>query len=421
MVLGQLTMSSTYDEVAREVVAQCYLRGLSKAQTVPRLSTLIQESGLRPDVWDGTHTTFGIAQQDASYPHRDDPNAQIPAFLDKLAAQERKPGASDDPWLNIAWLQQRPNWPSAQYWLEHGRVNYLAEIKKHTAEATRLTERYWPSGGTVPTVTAAPRPDFNEINQIGWDAADPHGSPRSQPPKNWFIHTQEGDGNAEQLAAYLRSTKGSAAVSYHYTIHEDPNDHGVTVCDVIDTDLYSWAVLNANVFSINACFASSRAAWTRDQWIATMRNAIRVAAYLAVEDAKKYPTISANVILPPYLNPGSGLSDHRYVTQALKIGTHTDVGGPTAPPWNGFPWDLFAADVQSYLGVPTSPTGSAPPPAVDTTPVFSYPATEVMIRETWEQLRGPQAAGWAQLGTDAAGRKRTLVDAVGALVAKEGV
>ena len=273
----------------------------------------------------------------------------------------------------------------------------------------------------MPAVTIAPRPDFNEINQIGWDAADPHGSPRSQPPKNWFIHTQGGDGNAEQLAAYLRSTKGTAAVSYHYTIHEDPNDHGVTVCDVIDTDLYSWAVLNANVFSINACFASSRAAWTRDQWITKMRNAIRVAAYLAVEDCKKYPTIASTLILPPYLNTGSGISDHRYVTQGLKIGTHTDVGGPTAPPWNGFPWDLFAADVQSFVGVPVSDTGSAPPPVVDTTPVFSYPATEVMIRESWEQLRGPQAKGWAQLGKDAKGNDRTLVDAVGALVTKEGV
>jgi len=213
------------------------------------------------------------------------------------------------------------------------------------------------------------RPDFNEINQIGWDAADPHGSTRSQLPRNWFIHTEEGNSNAEQLATFLRNSKGDKAVSYHYTVHEDPNDHGVTVCDVIDTDLYSWSVLNANVFSINGCFAGSRASMRRDEWLARYRNAIRVMAYLAVEDCKKYTSISSNVILPPYTNHGSGISDHRFVTKALGIGDHTDVGGPMGPPWNNFPWDVFAADVQSYV-TPLVPSGpAAPPPVVDNTPV----------------------------------------------------
>ena len=402
-------------------MAEAYNRSYTRLEGIASLSTLIQESGLRYNVWDPKHITFGIAQQDASYPGRDNPNTQITGFFDRLDAKRRSPGASSDIWLNIFWLQQRPSEDSAAdaYNDPRARRAYVTEIKSRISEATRLANRYWPTGGIVPATLIAPRPDFNEINQIGWDAADPHGSIRSQPPKNWFIHTQQGDGNAETLAAYLRSTKGSAAVSYHYTIHEDPNDHGVTVCDVIDTDLYSWAVLNANVFSINACFAGSYAEWTREQWIAKMRNAIRVAAYLAVEDCKKYPTIASSVILPPYVQ-GSGISDHRYVTKALKIGTHTDVGGPMQSPWNGFPWDLFALDVMSFVGLPSSDTGSAPPPSVDTTPIFTYPATDLMIRETWEQLRGPQAGGWKQLA-DPNANKRSLVDAVAALVKKEGV
>jgi hypothetical protein len=262
--------------------------------------------------------------------------------------------------------------------------------------------------GGAPAVTN--RPDFNEIDQIGWDSANPHGSERSRPPINWFLHTQEGDGNAETLADFLRNSQGNGAVSYHYTIHEDPDDHGVTVCDVIDTDLYSWAVLDANVFSINACFAGSRAGWDRATWLSGYRNAIRVAAYLAVEDVKKYPTLSANVILPPYQS-GAGISDHRYVTQCLKIGSHTDVGGPLRPPWNGFPWDVFVADVHSFVGVP------ADPPPVAVTPPTDRQILEAIYADT-QELRaqmGPGHPSWKPI-EDSQGNRLTLRDGVRTLV-----
>jgi len=231
------------------------------------------------------------------------------------------------------------------------------------------------------------RPDFNEINNIDMEDGS-HSSIRSQLPKNWFIHTQQGNGNAEDLFHFLMSTSGAGAVSYHYAIAEDPNDHGVTVVDIVDTDRYSWSVLNANVFSINACFAGSFAEQTRDQWLANYRNAIRVAAYLAVQDCKKYPTIAAVVIPPPYANHGSGISDHRFVTKALGIGSHTDVGGPMAPPWSGFPWDVLAADVNSFL-VPAASGPDTPPPVVDTTPP-TIPNYDTLIYDQvagrWEML-----------------------------------
>lgn len=202
------------------------------------------------------------------------------------------------------------------------------------------------------------RPDFQEFDEIALDGGR-HASTRSRQPMNFFLHTQEGGGGnaaATDLAAFLRSTSGNGAVSYHYTISQ-ADDGGVTVVDVVDTDLYCWAVLNANVFSINLCFAGSRAGWTRDQWM-KQKNAIRVAAYLAVQDARKYK-FSTEVIPPPYGKARAGISDHRYVTQCLGIGTHTDVG-------DNFPWDYFTTCVNEFTNnapVVTQPVPTTPVPA----------------------------------------------------------
>lgn len=40
---------------------------------------------------------------------------------------------------------------------------------------------------------------------------------------------------------------------------------------------------------------------------------------------------------------------------------------------------------------------------------------EKMLKEIWEQLRGEEGKGWAQLGQNAKGQNLTLVDAVAAL------
>jgi N-acetyl-anhydromuramyl-L-alanine amidase AmpD len=165
----------------------------------------------------------------------------------------------------------------------------------------------------------------------------------------FLLHTQEGDGNADSLAKYLQGHE----VSYHCTISEDFNDHGVTVVDVVDTDQASWSVLSANPRSINLCFAGSKASWSRQQWLQQSK-AIDVAAYLAAADCKKY-NFSPRVMAPPYNSNPPGISDHRYVTQWLKDGTHTDVG-------LNFPWDVFEAAVKKYSGTasPAPPSGPTP-------------------------------------------------------------
>lgn len=186
-----------------------------------------------------------------------------------------------------------------------------------------------------PPVLPAPmlRPQFTEIAMFGRGA-----SKRSRPPINFFLHTEEGNGSAKSLAEYCQGQNG---VSYHYTLRDR------IVYDVVDTDLYSWSVLDANVFSINLCFAGSRAAFSRAQWLAREAD-IEIAACLAVQDCRKYG-FSTEVLAPPYAgNPRPGISDHNYVTRELGIGNHTDVGP-------NFPWDVFARYVTKYAGSPTTP------------------------------------------------------------------
>lgn len=371
------------DQVAQLIVAEAKARNHTRDECLAEMSALYQESGWDETIWDPTHTTYGVAQQDGSYPHRfEGAAAQIKAFFDKLDAKRTSPGHGDI-WLNICWLQQAPNWPSAQYWFDHGRQAYLTEIKSRIATVTPYLDKYWPTGGN-----AVPdnRPNFNEINEIGLDNGN-HASVRSRPPMNFFLHTQEGDGNATDLSAFLRSTSGAGAVSYHYTIHEDPADHGVTLVDVVDTDLYSWSVLNANVFSINLCFAGSRAAWTRDQWLQQSR-AIDVAAYIAVQDCRKYK-FSTEVIKPPYGQARQGISDHKYVTQCLGIGNHTDVG-------NNFPWDVFQAAVEKYAG--DSPVAPGPVPVTPPPAAWPKTATDRELIEWIVNQLGDGDPAWASKG-----------------------
>ncbi|MFT4125726.1 MAG: N-acetylmuramoyl-L-alanine amidase [Gordonia sp. (in: high G+C Gram-positive bacteria)] len=177
-------------------------------------------------------------------------------------------------------------------------------------------------------------PEFLELDRMGSSLSSRNGAW----PTLFLLHTEEGGSSAESLAAYLNNPNNGA--SYHYTVRD-----GI-VCDVVDTDYASWSVLDANAYSINLCFAGSRAAWSRAQWL-IRENDIRIAAWLAVADCKKYG-IPTTVLAPPYRR-GSGISDHRYVTLVLGIGTHTDVG-------DGFPWDRFATFVAEFAsGQPSAP------------------------------------------------------------------
>lgn len=220
------------------------------------------------------------------------------------------------------------------------------------------------------------RPDYNE-----YPLWSPNRQPRGKTKIDLFLlHTEEGgpvkDG-ADRLARWLGNPANK--VSYHYTISQDPVDNGVTVVDVVDTDYASWSALSANNRSINLVFAGSKASWSREEWLKNSR-AIDVAAFLAVQDCKKYG-IPLKVLAPPYKFPPPGISDHKYVTQYLKDGTHTDVGP-------NFCWDVFAAAVAKYgKSSPVAPTKPETPPSPPK-PV-APPKQADILAAVWEQLLQP--------------------------------
>ncbi|WP_016888301.1 N-acetylmuramoyl-L-alanine amidase [Mycobacteroides abscessus] len=392
-------MAATKDDVAQLTIAEAKKRKYGRDDCLAIMSTFYQESGWNETIWDPSQTTYGVAQQDGSYPNRfNGAAAQISAFFDRLDVQRKKPGASADIWLNICWLQQAPNWPSAQYWYDNGRRAYLDEIKSRIGTVRPYLDKYWADG----SAPADNRPDFNEFPL--WSPSN--SSRGGTNVDSFFIHTQEGGGGdsaAEDLAKYLGNPFNQ--VSYHYTISQ-ASDGGVTVVDVVDTDYASWSVLSANSRSINLCFAGSKASWSRDQWMKQSK-AIDVAAYLVVQDCKKYG-IPFNVVAPPYTGRIPGISDHRYVTQVLKDGTHTDVG-------DQFPWDYFTARINFYADIkapvePSEPT--EPQPKV-------YPrdfTDRELLEEIWTQLRGPGGKGWPQLGQNSRGQNLSLVDGVAKLL-----
>ena len=226
---------------------------------------------------------------------------------------------------------------------------------------------------------AAIAPQFKETNLInGWNNCQPRNG---QKPRYFVLHTSEGAGGMD-LVNYMRG----AQVSYHYVV-----DNNGDVFDLVDTDDASWSCLDWNGFTINAVFGASHAGWSRQEWIDNMGNAIRNMAYLCAQDCLKYGIPIDVSLTHPYRPIKTGVIDHHYITVVGGIGSHVDVG-------DNFPVDVFTGHLQTFYaqlkGTPVDPT---PTP---------YPSQADMIVQIWEQLVGPHAKGWPQLGG------KTLVDAI---------
>lgn len=252
------------------------------------------------------------------------------------------------------------------------------------------------AGGTGPTVA---KPPFTEIQRMG----NSRSSRGGQKVRYIFLHTQEGNGTALSLASYLNNPNNGA--SYHYTV-----DNSGVVVDVVDTDYGSWSVGNANAYSINLCFAGSRASWSRAQWLSNMGRAIDIAAYLVVQDCKKYGVpVKWLGSGGKYSPANAGVSDHRYVTQVIGWGSHTDVGA-------GFPADVFAAALAKYNGTSTNEG-------------FLMALSDKEQRELLTNTRlivdqlGPKLPAWGEassFGKDANGNERTMRDGLIAMLKSIG-
>lgn len=224
-------------------------------------------------------------------------------------------------------------------------TRYDAAFPQAVAQYNRLTAP--PEVSPVSNVTTT-APAFNYLN---WTDRCSNWQDRDGTPIDLLLlHTQEGNGDAEDLANFLiNSANTSNPVSYHRVI-----DNSVTVIDVVNMPNACWAVMNSNNRSINMCFAGSTVNWSRDEWLANMGAGIDVAAYLFVLDGHAW-NIPLHVIPGPnYNSDPPGISDHRYCSDYLQDGnTHVDVG-------NNFPWDIFADAVAKYSGTPAPSPAPAP-------------------------------------------------------------
>jgi hypothetical protein len=173
---------------------------------------------------------------------------------------------------------------------------------------------------------------LQEIDQTG---ISPNHSARYGGRIRLFVlHTQEGNGDAFSLARFLQNP--NSQVSYHYSADD------LRCVAVVDTDRASWSVLDANGYTINLCFAGSRASQSREVWLSKYRNAIDTAAWLFVRDSRKYGNPDPRTISHAEIAAGKvGGTDHYGITKGLRIGNHTDVGP-------NFPWDVFNADVERH-------------------------------------------------------------------------
>ncbi len=223
---------------------------------------------------------------------------------------------------------------------------------------------------TTPEEPRVDRPEFREHFSFGASSSQRWGAR----VRNTLWHTQEG-GNADGsgvwgLAGYLKNTANG--VSYHTVIGNGDVVH------VVALDRASWSVLDANPYTNNICFAGSRAGWSRDQWLAREHD-IKIACWLSVQYARETGH-AIDVIAPPY-SVRDGISDHAYVTRALKIGTHTDVGP-------NFPWDVARRYVDMYA------RGGAPAPPVNMIDQeYEHAKAWIGARRTEGELVAPDGEG----------------------------
>lgn len=389
----------TADGIAKQIITEAVRRGYDP---VPPLATAIQESSLKPGAVSANGKWIGIYQQDSSYSDRNNPTANITQFFDRLDAKRKTAGWSDDLWLNIFWLQQRPGETSADLAYRNGRQAYLTEIQSRTAEAQHYLALY---GGTMPAVTAADYGITKVMHGFNPDTgANCTGNSNGPRARTLYavVHTQEGDGTAVSLANYLNSAK----VSYNIVV--DNND----TIEVVPVDQGPWAAMEANNIAFHLCFAGSRAGWNRATWLSKdamlQRGAKAIAAACQQFDIPAVKVLSTNgwPVTP------KGIAGH--VDFGTRGGGHTDPGE--------FVWPEFIDMVKSYMAAPALPIdpGGTVDELKELTPAEQHELLDG-VRYIRDQL-GPKLPDWSpesSMGINADGEELTVRDGLAAHIRKD--
>lgn len=180
-----------------------------------------------------------------------------------------------------------------------------------------------------------------EFSQFDWmpPRAYSAGRPSGQPL--WVVlHYTAGSerpSSAEDGAAYDQTrTDGTSA---HFYVDQDSVVQSVATWDRSHTAMNQG---NARGIHIEMCGTVQ----TRAQWLdAASRPTIRNAALVAALCMTKYAMPNQKLSVAQVAGRSArGYCDHGTVTAAFPAdkGDHTDVG-------SGFPWDVFAADLASFL------------------------------------------------------------------------
>lgn len=380
------------DDYARAVIATGQRMGITPRGIVIALATVLVESGSPIRMWANQKIPESL-----TFPHDAVGND---GYSCGLFQQQLRQGSNGQWWWGPLDVIMSPERSARLFFQRLAKRDYTRgdpgahaqaiqgsafpdRYGQRMGEARGIYERLLHSGNDSDTQEVAPMaPKYTELDRMTGGGA----SPRSRPPVNFLLHTEEGDSSAESLAAYCSGANG---VSYHYTLRA-----GI-LCDVVDTDYASWSVLDANAYTINLCFAGSRAASTRADWLRRGVD-IEIAAWIAVQDCRKY-RIPTTVIAPVrgQYRQASGISDHRYVTRALGIGNHLDVG-------DGFPWDVFAGHINRF----TTTNGGFLMALTDAEQKELLVKTRAIHDQMGPNLWGPESS----MGKTADGKERTLRD-----------
>lgn len=202
------------------------------------------------------------------------------------------------------------------------------------------------------------------------------------------VHTSESDTTADDLAIFCQDTSNEA--SYNLII-----DKAGRTARSNDDEFAPWAAMpTGNDRLFHVCL-TGYAEFTADEWMARPDQLDKLAEVLAVYG--NFYRFDIEKISAADLRAGrKGVCGHDDISKAWGETDHWDPG----PNFWRDPWTHVR-----NMAIAGSPDDK------ETTVSFTN-ADRQMLRDIWDQLRGPEGKGWPQLGRTAEGDDLTPVDAL---------